>query len=443
MAVNFSGIVSGFDTKALIEATVNAQRQPVNRLESRKSDYESQISTLGKVTSALNELKTLMEEMEETANVLAFDATSSDEDLLTAEVTGSASQGSYELVVTDLARAEKDRSASFVSKYEPVKAGTITITAAGEDAVEIEIADGDTLEEVVEKINASGAKVDASLINDGTNNYLQIVATDTGHTIGGSADDALTISESYTGSTGSELGMTQVVQAKNAKFTVDGLPVEQRTNTVTSVLTDVTLNLKDEGTVTLDIASNRDGTKEKIQAFVDKFNSVLDLIDDSTTTSDGGRAVDSDPTLLQVRADMRSLVAESVAGLSTSYNALARIGIRTSATTGKLEIKTTDFDSALDKDIRSVGRIFTQADSGLAARLLAKIEGYTDSTDGSLTNRTKSLNSRITETDTQIGRMEERIDRLTTTLQRQFTAMEQTLSNLQNQGSLLTSLLYQ
>jgi len=442
MAVNFSGIVSGFDTKSIIDATIKAQRQPITRLESKKSDFQNQISTLGKVTSALNELKTLMEDMQETSNVLAFDATSSDEDLLTASVTGSASQGSYELVVSELARSEKDRSVAYTSKYEPVKAGTLTLTAAGEDPVEITIEDGDTLLEVVEKINASGAKVDASLINDGTNTFLQIVATETGHEIGGAADDAILINESYTGSTGTELGLVQVVQARNAQFEVDGLPIEQRSNTVTDVLTDVTLDLKARGTVTLDIASNRDGSKEKIQAFVDKFNEIIDLIDDSTTTSDGGRAVDSDPTLLQVRSDMRSLVASPVNEIKTGYNALARIGIRTSTATGKLEVKATDLEGALDADIRSVGRLFTLPDTGIAAQLIAKIEGYVDSTDGSLTNRKDSLNSRIDEVDKQIGRMEERVDRLSTTLQRQFTAMEQTLSSLQSQGSLLTSMLY-
>jgi len=440
-SVNFAGISSGIDSQSIIDATVAAQRVPITRLESRKSGYQDQISSIGKMTSALNELKSMMEEMADTANVLAFSAVSGDEDLLTATIDGAASSGTYELTVTELARAEKDRSAAFVSKYEPVKAGTITLTAAGQDPVEIEVEEGDTLLDVVDKINISGAKVDASLVNDGTNTYLQIVATDTGFEIGGNADDALTITESYTGTEGTELGMTQVIQAKNALLEMDGLPVESRTNTMTDVIADVSFTIKDKGTTTLQIDSDREGTKDKIQAFVDKFNEILDLVKDSTTTASGDRAIDADSSVLQIRNDLRSTVAETIEGLAGNVTSLSQVGIRTSST-GDLEIKTSDFEAMLDKDPRAIGRLFTQADTGIAAKLIARVERYTDSIDGVLGNRTKSLNQRIDDADKQIGRLEDRLESLTQRLTRQFTAMEQSLSAIQLQNQALTAALF-
>jgi flagellar hook-associated protein 2 len=439
--VNFAGISSGIDTKAIIQATVAAQRVPITRLESRKSGYQDQISSIGKMTSALNELKSMMEEMSDTSNVLAFNAVSGDEDVLTATINGAASSGSYDLTITELARAEKDRSAQFTSKFAPVKAGTMTLTTAGDDPVDVTIEEGDTLADVVDKINASGAKVDASLVSDGTNTYLQVVATDTGYEIGGNADDALIITESYTGADGTELGMTQAVQAKNALFQMDGLDVEQRSNTATDVIADVTLELKTKGTTTLQIDSDREGTKEKIQAFVDKFNEILDLVNDATTTGEGSTAVDADPALTRVRSDLRQIIGATVAGISGTAKSLSQVGLRTTST-GSLEINTTAFDAALDKDPRALARLFTQPDTGIAAKFLAKIEGYTDSVDGTLGNRTKSLNMRIDDADKQITRLEDRLESLTTRLTRQFTAMEQALSVTQMQNQALTAALF-
>lgn len=440
--INFSGISSGIDTQAIIKATVAAQRVPITRLESRKSGYQDQISSIGKMTSALNELKSMMEEMGDTANVLAFTAVSGDEDVLTATIDGAASSGTYELTITELARAEKDRSAQFVSKYEPVKAGTITLTASGEDPVDVVVEEGDTLQDVVDKINTSGAKVDASLVNDGTHTYLQIVATDTGHEIGGNPDDALTITESYTGATGTELGMTQVIQARNAILQMDGLDVEQRSNTLTDVIADVSIELKTKGTTTLKIDSDREATKEKIQAFVDQYNKVLDLVKDATTTGAGNRATDSDPAIVQVRTDLRQVLGETVDGITGSLRSLSQVGLRTNSS-GALEINKTAFDDALDKDPRSIGRLFTQADTGIAAKLLAKIERYTDSIDGVLGSRTKSLNRRVDDVDKQITRLEDRLESLTTRLTKRFTAMEQSLSVIQMQNQALTAALFQ
>ena len=440
-SVNFAGISSGIDSKAIIDAIVGVQKLPITSLQSKKSGYNDQISGIAKMTSALDELKTMMKDMQDTANVLAFTATPGDDKILTATISGAASSGTYEITVNGLARAEKDRSVALNSGYEPIKAGTITLTAAGQDPVDVAIADGDTLNDVVDKINASGAHVDASVVSDGTHSYLQVVASDTGFTIGGLADDALTISESYTGTTGTELGLSQVIQAKNALLEMDGLPVEQRSNTLTSVISDVSVVLKTEGTTTLQIDSDREGTKTKIQGFVDKFNEVLKLVDDSTTTKDGKRSIDPDPALLQIKSALRSLVGQSVTGIQGNTTSLSRAGVRTNAS-GQLEINATDFTAALDQDPRAVARLFTQPDSGVATKMSSLIDRYTNTIDGVLGSRTKSLNTRIDAADNQIARLQDRVDSLTARLTRHYTAMEATLSAIQMQGQALSSSIF-
>lgn len=438
--INFSGITSGIDSSAIIDALVKAQRGPINALTAKKTSYNAQISGIGKVKAALDELKTLAKDMADVGHVLGYTAKSSDEDLLKSTVTGQAAAGRYELDIQQLAVAEKDRSVAFTSRYEPVRAGTITIGTPGKDPVDVVIEDGDTLEAVADKINASNAGVDASLVSDGTNTYLQVVSSESGHAIGGSADDAITISESYTSSLGATLGFTQVVAAANAKFDLDGLAVEQRSNNVSSVLDGVTLSLKKEGTVTLDVASDADATKEKLQSFVDKVNAVFSKIDDATLTGDGARAANADPSLLKLRNDLRAAVSGSVGGITNSISSLSQIGIRTNSS-GDFELDQKTLDTALAGDQRALGRLFTTAETGVSARLQKMLDGYTDGTSGVLTGRTKSLNKMISDADDRIAALETRLSATTKSLQRRFTAMEQAMGLYQSQAAQLNALL--
>jgi flagellar hook-associated protein 2 len=441
MAVTFGGISSGIDTKAIIQATIAAQRVPINQLNTKKSGYNAQISNLGQLASKLSELQTLAKDMSKTSNVLAFTFGIGDDKVIGATADGAASAGRYDLEVTQLAQAEKNRSTAFASNFSEVRAGTLTIQTPGDDAVEVTIDEGMTLEDLVDRINGSGAKVDASIVRDGTSSFLQLTASESGHEIGGSADDAIVLTENYTGVAGQALGLTQVVQAKNATFTVDGLPIESRTNKPTDVLPGLELDLKKLGTSTLEVAPDKAGTKEKMKAFVDLVNGVMDLVKSSTRTSDGARKAEPDPTIERLGTELRSLLIESVPGLPSDRNSLARIGLSMNAT-GKLEIDNTRFDAALDKDIRSIGRLFTNSEDGLSTKLESILERYTESVDGVLTNRKKALNGRVDQLDQQMERMETRLGRTQSTLERQFAAMEQALAGIQAQGQALTSLLY-
>lgn len=441
MAVTFGGISSGIDTKAIIQATIAAQRVPINQLNSKKSSYNAQISNLGQLASKLSELQTLAKDMSKTSNVLAFTFGIGDDKVIGATADGAASAGRYDLEVTQLAQAEKNRSSAFGSNFSEVRAGTLTIQTAGDDPIEVTIDEGMTLEDLVDRINGSGAKVDASIVRDGTSSFLQLTASESGHEIGGSADDAIVLTENYTGVGGQALGLTQVVQAKNATFTVDGLPIESRTNKPTDVLPGLELDLKKLGTSSLEVAPDKAGTKEKMKAFVDLVNGVMDLVKSSTRTSDGARVAEPDPTIERLGSELRSLLIESVPGLPSDRNSLARIGLSMNAS-GKLEIDNTRFDASLDKDIRSIGRLFTNSEDGLSTKLESILERYTESVDGVLTNRKKALNGRVDQLDQQMERMELRLGRTQSTLERQFAAMEQALAGIQAQGQALTSLLY-
>lgn len=439
-AVNFSGITSGLDTKSIITATLNAQRTPITQLQTKKSTWQTQISNLGKLSSKVNDLIKLATELQDQGKVLATKGVVSDDKVASVTTDGGATAGHYELTVSQLARTEKDRSVGFNSTFSEVKKGTLTIGTPGEDAVDIAIDDGDTLQDVVDKINASDARVDASIVKDGSKSYLQIVASDSGHAVGGTADDAITISESYSGASGGELGLTQTVQAKNAKVNIDGLDIEQRTNTLDDVLPGMKVTLlKDSGTTNIDVAADSAGTKTKLQSFVTLVNDVLGLVKSQTKTADGARQTEPDPAVERLGRDLKALVTDVVEGVSGKYGSLAQVGVKTNAA-GTLELDSTAMDKALAADPRSVAKLFTQADTGIGARLAKSLKTWTDPIDGIIGGRQKSLTKRMSDADSQITRMEARLTTLGASMQRQFNRMEQTMAQFQAQSSALSGI---
>lgn len=436
------GLVSGMDSGKLIDATINARRGPIRSAQKRQAGVKAQINATSNLIGKLSTLKTTLEELAENKDVLALNATSGDEDILTVTATGDSSPGNYQLQVSQLANSEKNRSmTTFADKYDEVTAGTLSIAVDGEDAVEITIDEGDDLKSVVDKINASDADVHASLIFDGSNFSLQVVNTATGYTTD-SPDDALVITETYTGGAGQQLNLTQITQAANAEFTIDGLPVVAQDNSVADVLEGVTIELKEPGNTYITIDKDKEGTKENLQKFVDSYNEVMSLIKKEMVVEEGedrSKKLAGEPFLGRLKTDLQDIVAKEIEGLSGTFESLAMIGITTD-TKSKLTIDSEDLDDALDKDINSVGEVFTFDDSGVTAALLEIVDRYVDGSESILEERKDAFQERVEDYGDRIEDLEDRIALLKVQMTKRFTSLEQTMSSLNQQSSALVSL---
>src|SRR5690606_28119772 len=129
MAGNLSigGIISGFDTDAIVRAIMNQERLPLTKLEAQKS-------TLQERSNAWRELNTRLYKLKEAAynlqSFMAFRAqkiTVSDEDKLTATATAEALLSSYQLNIKSLAKAHSVAS-RLVDETTTLSGGTIRIT---------------------------------------------------------------------------------------------------------------------------------------------------------------------------------------------------------------------------------------------------------------------------------------------------------------------------
>jgi flagellar hook-associated protein 2 len=278
------------------------------------------------------------------------------------------------------------------------------------------------------------------VLNDGTNDYLSIVNRDTGYTIGGAANSALQVSESYTGGTGIALGLA-VTDAANASFAVNGLAFTRRSNVVTDAVPGTTLTLKSTTAVAESLLQENDvgTTNTNLQEFVTAYNDVATLLQKHlaiTPTTNRDNTLAGDSVVRQLRAALSNAVSSQVAGLA-DVRSLVDLGIKTSTSDGTLSIDNSVLTKALQRDANAVNTVFSTATVGIRDKFKTLVDTYTNVVDGVLTTRTKNLNLTVRHLDSTAAAMRARLDAYKQSLVVQFSAMEKIISGLKAAGNFL------
>src|SRR5690606_29740400 len=111
--ISIPGVSSRFNTEKMVEDLVNAERVNLTRLENRVSEFEKQKSIWQDVTRQLSNLQSVARSMYSFENPFNDRiANSSNESVLTAVADRTASQGTSEVTVLQLATADRFSSRS-------------------------------------------------------------------------------------------------------------------------------------------------------------------------------------------------------------------------------------------------------------------------------------------------------------------------------------------
>lgn len=345
------------------------------------------------------------------------------------------------------------------------QAGDISITA-GDVNLSVTIPDGFTLEDVRDMININGnsqgisaeIQTDSSgarLVLSSTNgSSLTSSVTSSGGSVGSTALTALnpaTGAVATSSGPNSTTGAAGVIsQAKSAVLFVDGLKVVSDSNSVTTAIDGVTLNLvsaQSEAdisagkTVDITVGVDKATVKTNLQKFVDAYNGLMSTVGQLTAVVSMGEdeapvagALVGDATTRGLVSGLRSELVKMTG--SGGIQALAQLGITTQKD-GTLKIDDTTFSTALDSDFDRVAE-YLAGDDGLMGRLEANVNNYLKS-DGILDQRTKALQSTLDNIDDQREALDLRIAKVQERLVAQYTAMDQLVSTLQRTSESLTN----
>ncbi|MHB8079874.1 MAG: flagellar filament capping protein FliD [Candidatus Krumholzibacteriia bacterium] len=434
-SISFGGLATGLDTGSIVTQLVALRRQPIVKLGEQKSLYERQQAALKDLQSKLTALKNAADALDTAQSFGSLSATSSLATVLTASASGDAQEGTYNITVESLARAQKDLSQAYTSQVAEVGTGTFTITVGG-TVTELTLAEGDSsLTSLKNAINDSGASVRASIINDGsaTSPYrLVLTAAETG------TDAAFSIDLSGL-SGGVAPTLTNITAATNASLTIDSLTVTSQSNLVSNAIEGVTLNLlkQDPGTaITVAVNIDTDAIAAKLQTMVTSYNDLMTYIKAQQAK---GATLQGNNVVRSVQSRISDVAIQGFDGIG-QYSLLSQVGL-TQEDGGLLAFDRTKFDSAVAADYGSVRDLFVERSTNLgkAYQFRTAVEQLTDTKTGVFKITDDSLTDRMKEIDARITRYEESVASYQQVLERKFTAMELAVSTLQAQGNYLTS----
>jgi flagellar hook-associated protein 2 len=427
---------------------------------------------LGSITTALADLELAANKLASSSGFSEFAATSSDTTKATITASSSALLGSYQLAVSSLATAQTLTSGTFSLTTSTLGTGTLTIalgtpsyTGSTPDtyssftqtsSVDITIdSSNNTLAGIRDAINASGAGVNASILNNGSTYQLILVSETTGL----SNSMAISVSNDSAGTDTDSSGLSQLVYnasanqlvqsvaGSDAAFTLNGISVSSSTNTVAEVIDGVTLNLlgTTSSAITLDVKTDTTAVVANVQSLVDKYNAYQALYSSATgydALNGIAGSLQGDATMRAVMSQVRDALGANVSGATGAYMSIGDLGLSFDQA-GVMSFTQTTFETAFAADASAVIQVFASTTqnsttvSGVADTLETALETYLQ-TGGILDTRTDTLNSRLSEISDDRVDLASRMQALEDRLFAQMNAMDSLLAEIEVTGDFLT-----
>jgi flagellar hook-associated protein 2 len=442
-----SGIGSGIDTQSIVTALVNAEKAPKQaQIDKQTASTSTTLSGLSMIKSALDTYRAAIAKLNTATAFGSISGASSDEKIAKTTVTDTATNGSYALEVSKLATASKVSTAVFAGGASSVvnnstESTTLTISQSGSD-YGVSIEPGATLQQTRDAINTQlkSKNISANILTDANGSRLVLSSNTTGKGTELTLSGADELTKDYV--------VTTVPQ--NAKFTLDNLEMESASNSISSVVSGVNLELIAEGKSTITVSTSTAQLKTSAQAFVTAYNALMTAINtqtkvSSTATATGGAATTAgaltgDATMRSLVSSVRNELVSGGAGAGISgLSMLSQLGINTDKSTGLLAIDDAKWDKGVKAFGSEVAELFT-GKSGLISRMTSATDAFAKF-GGVLAQRQTSLTDSLDSLKVDQEDLTRRMASLQTTLTAKYTAMDTLVAQLNaTSKSIMTTL---
>jgi len=446
-SVTLSGF-NNIDFSAILEAVMVQERVPFTALGSKKAVLQQQNSQLGALAGKLSSLQSAADNLSSPDSLSVLAATSSDPAIVGVSTSGGSIAGTYDVVVSQRAKAQVTASTSTATADQVVTTGgTLSLLVGAQPPVNIVASGNMTLRDLADAINDADAGVQASVVQATPGNYrLVLTSTQTGTEHGFTFTSTLGNGITFGGADGTygQAGDANAVDAQDAEVTVNSVPVTSSTNTLTDVIPGVTLTLNDQNedkTVRVSVSRDAEGLRKQVDGFVKAYNDLVGWVNDQRTAATEGKTnVAREAVVRGLHSDLRAaILGEHGDGTLTR---LAAVGIGFDRS-GLMTVNAGVFEDAVDADPAAVQELFAGtsdgATDGAFDDLSELVASYADS--GGLV---KKAQERITDQVQKVsGRMDVLDAQLTlrrSALQAEFIAADQAMQRLNSQVNSLSTL---
>lgn len=453
MAVS-SATGGNLDVAGIVSQMMTIERKPLTALSTKEAGYQSKISALGTVKSALSAFQSAAQSLSDQSAIPRNAITTSNSTLFTATASSTAAVSAHTIEIGNLAQAQKLASAGQADTTAAIGSGTLTFdfgtttagvfTSGGAGTKTVTI-DGtnNTLQGIRDAINAANIGVTANIVNDGgaTPYRLTLSSNATGLSntmqIAATGDAALSNLLNY--DPNGVMNMTQTATAQNAALIVDGVAVSKASNTISDVISGVTLNLlkPTTGQESVEIKRDTAALQTAVENFAKTYSDLNKTITDLTAynaTTRKAAALQGDSVIRNIQAQLRTIMSTPVATGGT-LTTLSQIGVSTQKD-GSVTVDTTKLTNAINNNFGDFAALLG-APQGYGYNF-NKFVGGTLGFDGAFTGRTEGLNNAIRDIGKQRDAINTRLTIVEARYRRQFSALDGMLGSMNQTSNYLS-----
>ena len=220
---------------------------------------------------------------------------------------------------------------------------------------------------------------------------------------------------------------------EDATGSVDGVPFDSASNTLTGVISGVSLQLESGApgtTVQIGITPDTTTAATALASFVTDYNAVMQTINAQFTADSSGNLgpLEADPSLRALQTQMLQLAGDSVSGVGQYVN-LQSLGVEMQ-NDGTLQLNTSTLETALTTDYADFQNFFqSTSPTGYGQAISKMLQQMTDPTAGVVGLDTQGLQAENNNLTQQINDFQDQM----TVKQQQLTAQYSSLNVLLQQ----------
>ncbi|MDF2152610.1 flagellar filament capping protein FliD [Vibrio sp. CAU 1672] len=437
--------MSSFDPISMATQLATYDVQPFQqRYQLQTNKYQSQLSALGKVETALRDFRSALNEMNSsTSSIIKNSATTSQDGYFSADADANALVGSYQIFVEQVATAHQVSTgmpADLDATTEIPLSGTLDFTIDG-TTMSLDLAsldtDGDgkaTMSDLVTAINndSNNPGVNATLVRSNGQTHFMLSSAETG------VANQINVSATGTGQTWFEDAFTNLNEISAPKDAViwlgaetTGLKLTNSSNTFEGVIdgVDITVakaQVSGETPISLGIGTDSEGTKEQLDKFVEAYNTLVSTIDKYTNTGDEETSrgvLAGDPTLRSIENQLGSLIRSEHGGMR-----LSDVGLSLDRN-GKLEVDQDKFNEAQKNNSAGLEAMFN-GEGALLDSLDAMADPFLKFSSGAFKSRKEALRMSLDRISDKQTALERKYDMSYERYVKQFTQMNSLMTQM-------------
>ena len=406
---------------------------PMQQLQTQQTTIQGQQTAVSTLQTDFTALQTALDSINSAAGANANAVKVDTPSVASATVSSGAFAGTYSVDVLNTGSHTNTLSAAGLTTVTDPSSGNIDASSSFTLTVDNQtytIADtSGSLNGLAQAINASGANVQATVVN-----------------IGGSSspDYRLSVQGTDYAATNIQLGdannsslLSTLSSGTNVQYQVNGA-----TSTVTSSSRTVSLssglsvNLLATGTANITVSQSTSGIENALSSFVSAYNTANS--DLTKSRGQNGGALAGQSVVYDLQSALQSIT--SYAGSSGAVSALSDVGL-TFDQNGQLQFDSSTFEQAAATSASDVINYFgTESGSGFLQSTSNILTSVNDPNSGILAGFSSGLTSDYTNLTNKIAADQTQINALQASLTSQMSAADAAISEMEQQLSYVTSL---